>query len=76
MGWTDVIDGLNDFMPRRWKRKLGVGLVVCALLFPTQVQTALVWYGQQKVAELSERIMPLLTAALTPTPEPKPDTDR
>ncbi len=67
MGWIDFIDGLNEFLPRRWKRGLAVAMAVVFLAFPTQAQRAFLWYGQEKAHQIAERIVPALLPVTTPS---------
>lgn len=72
MGWIDFIDGLNDFMPRRWKRWVSLAILAAFLAFPSQAQRAVAWYGLEKAREITERVMPLLFPTATPKPTPSP----
>lgn len=72
MGWIDVIEGVQELMPRRWKRWLSFAIIAGFLTFPTQAQRAVLWYGQEKGRQLSEKIVPLLMPTATPTPTASP----
>lgn len=72
MGWMDFIDGLNELMPRRWKRWLSGVIVIAFFAFPSQAQKAVLWYGQEKARQITESVVPLLLPTGTPTPSPSP----
>ncbi|HQA78918.1 MAG TPA: hypothetical protein PLL50_11270 [Propionicimonas sp.] len=73
MGWIDFIDGFNDFMPRRWKRWVSLAILLAFFAFPSQAQGAVLWYGQEKARQITERVMPLFFPTATPTPTPSPN---
>lgn len=67
MGWIDAIDGLAELLPRRWKRWLSAALVVVFLAVPSQAQRAVIWYGQEKARQMTEKVMPLLVPTTPPS---------
>ncbi len=71
-GWIDFIDGLNEFMPRRWKRWLSLAILIAFLAFPSEAQRAVLWYGQEKARQITEWVVPLLLPTVTPTPSHSP----
>lgn len=73
MGWIEIIDGLGEFLPRRWKSWLSGGIVIAFLAFPSQAQRAVLWYGQERARQITEKVMPLLVPTKSPTaPSPSP----
>lgn len=58
MGWIDTIDGLNEFLPRRWKRWLSAAVVGGFLAFPSQAQRAVLWYGQERAQQITKKVIP------------------
>lgn len=70
MQWIDTLEQCAEVIPRRWKRHVSIALVVGFLVFPTQVQKAVIWYGQEKARQIMEGVMPLLVPAKPPSAQP------
>lgn len=66
------MDGLNEALPRRWKRKVGIVVLVAFTLFPSQARDAVIWYGQERGKQIVERLIPLVTPTDVTTPSSPP----
>lgn len=66
MGWVDVFDAVDEFMPRRWKRKVSVVVLAGFLLFPNQARDFVLWYGGERAKQITEKVLP----AIMPTSRP------
>lgn len=66
MQWIDAIEQCAEVIPKRWKRRVSLALLAGFLVFPTQAQKAVIWYGQEKARQITEGVMPLLAPATKP----------
>ena len=53
MGLIDLLDGANELLPRKWKRRVAAVLLGAFLVWPSAAQQALLWYAHERAQQIT-----------------------